>query len=281
MIADQKERLLALHPFLQLRMAHVTVVYSYECHVRKNTMAVNRLLLVFEDNGRGECALRNPGAGQQFPMRTGCLYFIPCNLEVDLDIVPGISFVSLHFNLDLFYGFDVFGNCPRCEMVEAPSLVSETRQFLDLEDELKALCRVNELVFRLCASWLPARTADLQKSLVACREYEGILEFIRKDGNAATTVGKLADMKGMRSDVFSRRFTRDMGITPKDFLSKTLMRKASKMLLSPGITVREVAENLSFSSEYYFSRFFKKHSGQAPSVFQRSAGAHFPDLKPE
>lgn len=274
MTIEHKEKLLTLNAFFQLRMAYAAVVNSYECHVRKNTRAVNRLLLVFKDDGRGDCVLRNPGAGQRFRMRAGCLYFIPCNLEVDLDITPGISFVSLHFNLDLFYGFDVFGSYRRCETVKNPSLVSETRQLLGREDELRTLCRVNEIIFRLCASWLPAQTSDIQKSLAVCRRYGDVLEFVQKAGDAATTVEALADMKGMRKDVFSRRFTRDVGVTPKDFISKTLMRKASKMLLSPGVTVRAVAEGLNFSSEYYFSRFFKKHSGQPPSVFQRGAGAH-------
>ena len=37
---------------------------------------------------------------------------------------------------------------------------------------------------------------------------------------------------------------------------------------------REVAGTLNFSSEYYFSRFFKKHSGQPPSAFQRGSGMY-------
>jgi AraC-like DNA-binding protein len=76
--------------------------------------------------------------------------------------------------------------------------------------------------------------------------------------------------------VFSRTFTRDMEITPKDFLTRSLMRKASRRLLDPACAIGEVAASLHFSSPYYFSRFFRKHSGQSPTVFRRTAGGILP-----
>ena len=267
-----REKLATLSNFLQLRMARAAVVRGYECHVRGNAMSVNRLLMVFEDDDAHFYKLRNPNTRNQFPIRAGFLYFIPCNLEVELDISPAVSFLSLHFNLDLFYGFDVFGKSQRCEMLEAPARVSAAKRTLEQDDELRALCRINALILDLCATWLPPQTIDLQKGLMACRKYTTILDFVRNSADAATTVEALADMMGMRNDVFSRTFTRDMGITPKDFLAKTMMRKAARMLHAPGTTVRAVAANLNFSSEYYFSRFFKKHSGQPPKMFQRDAG---------
>ena len=269
MIVDRKQNLLTLNAFLQLRMAHAAVVTSYECHTQKNAMEVNRLLLVFRDDGSGDCVIRNPAGEQELTMRAGHLYFIPCNVVVGLDITPGISFVSLQFNLDLFYGFDVFGSSSRCEMLEDAALVATATRLLVDVNELRALCGVNELIFHLCTRWIPAGTADLQQNVVAYHTYEDILAFIRREGDATTTVGMLADMHGMRSDVFSRTFTRDMGITPKAFLAKVLMRKASKMLLNPGTTVRQVAEGLSFSSAYYFSRFFKERTGMPPSVYRK------------
>jgi len=268
MTIDQKKNLLTLHNYFRLRMTYAAVVGSYEIHAR-NAMAVNRLLMVYEDDGRGGRVIRDLDTGRQLPMRTGFLYFVPCNYETGFDITPGISFVSLHFNLDLFYGFDLFENYRHCEMIENPSLVSSTRRLMDCGDEVEILCRVNELIFGFCASLLAGRTVNIQKNIVIWRKYEKILGFIQKSGDATATVEMLADMIGMRKDVFSRTFTRDMGITPKDFLSNTLMRKASEMLLTPGVTVRSVAEQLNFSSEYYFSRFFRKHAGLAPKAFQR------------
>ncbi len=273
MISQLDRKLSTLSPFLQLRVDRTAVVHRFECHVRENAMAVNRLLPVYRNDGGTDCVLHCPASGQRFPLRPGRIYFIPCNLEIELDITPAMSFLSLHFNLDLFHGFDVFGRSRRCEALDAPARVAAARAALEQDDDLRALCHVSGLILDLCAAWLPPETADLQKGMVACRKYGGVLDFVERAADAATTVAELAGMMGMRSDVFSRTFRRDMGITAKDLLSKTLMRKASRMLHDPGTTVRVVAAELNFSSEYYFSRFFKKHSGQAPTAFQRDVGA--------
>jgi AraC-like DNA-binding protein len=271
MTIRQKNGLLTRHSFFNLGLTHA-VIGSYPCHVKKHSMTVNRLLMIFDDSGLEDSLIRDSSSGELFPMRTGFLYFIPCNHEIDADLTENLFFVSLHFNLDLFYGFDVFNNYQHCIMIKNPELVYEAKQLLEREDEIKTLCRINEIIFNLCVSLLPDRQAETQKKLVDWRKHERILNFVKKSGDAATTVAMLADMAGMRQDVFSRKFTRDMNITPKDFITNTLMRKASEMLLASDINIRTVAENLNFSSEYYFSRFFKKHTGMAPKLFRKLNG---------
>ena len=276
MTINHRTDLLKLNAFLQLRTTHAARVSEYECHPAASVMAVNRLLLVLEDDGRDECILRNPAANQGFRLHAGHICLIPCNLEVGLDITPGLHFASLHFNLDLFYGFDVFGASQRCETRHSPALASEAEMALCEKDELRALCRINALIFQVCAAWMPPHTADLQRNLVASHRYESILAFVERAGDATTTVASLAAMLKMRSDVFSRTFTRDMGITPKELITKSLVRKASRMLHTPGVTARAVAERLGFSSQYYFSRFFKKHCGRSPKAYQNEAAPLYP-----
>ena len=107
MAVDRKNNLLALSSFFRLRLAHAAVVDGYECHAPRASMAVNRLLLVSADDGRGESVLRDLGAGQELTLQAGHYYFIPCDHVVGLDIVPSLRFQSLQFNLDLFYGFGI------------------------------------------------------------------------------------------------------------------------------------------------------------------------------
>lgn len=73
----------------------------------------------------------------------------------------------------------------------------------------------------------------------------------------------------MPRETFTRRFTADTGITPKRFLDRQLLRRASELLRRPHTTAREVAAELEFSSEFVFSRFFRKQSGLSPGLYRR------------
>ena len=107
----------------------------------------------------------------------------------------------------------------------------------------------------------------------AGKEYAELFAWLeQKDASAEITVTDLADFMNMRRESFSRKFTRDFRISPKQFLARQLLRKASEMLSNPSQPVREIAKALHFSSEYYFSRFFREHTGMPPGEFRRIHG---------
>jgi YesN/AraC family two-component response regulator len=47
------------------------------------------------------------------------------------------------------------------------------------------------------------------------------------------------------------------------------MYRACSLLATENLKIREIAEKLEFTNEFYFSRFFKKHSGMAPAQFRK------------
>jgi AraC-like DNA-binding protein len=268
MTVHLKKTLLTNNAFTKMHLIHAAFVDSFEVHVKNNRMPINRFLFVTKNDTGQHSAFRDIANDKLFPMRENNLYFIPCNHLIDLDIESDLSFISLQFNFDIFYGFDIFDSYSHCEMREMPELIAELSELLIHEKEFKTLCRVNEIIYGLCASWNIMMELDIQGKISNGKKYQKVLDFIRNSGDATTTVEQLAEISNMRRDVFSRNFTRDMEITPKGFISATLVRNASEMLICPGILVKEVAEKMNFSSEYYFSSFFKRQTGMSPKEFQ-------------
>ncbi|MDX9979487.1 MAG: AraC family transcriptional regulator [Lentisphaeria bacterium] len=272
MTVFRKNALLSNHSLLKLTLVHAAFVDSYPVHDRGGKLPVNRLLFVHGGDARHDSRIRDPADGRTYPMRAGNLYFIPCNRPVDMDLAPDLQFLSLQFRLDLIYGFDVMEDCPHCARLPVPELVDELAGLLASEAELPTLLRVNEILFGLCVRLLPRDGKALRERLARGREFRKALDYVRTEADAGTTVGTLAALSGMRQDVFSRRFTRSLGLSPKEFLSDTVARKASELLLVPGNSVKDVARILNFSSPYYFSHFFRRRTGQAPLQFRRLNG---------
>ena len=57
-------------------------------------------------------------------------------------------------------------------------------------------------------------------------------------------------------------------MTPKNFLSGVLIKQACRLLLQKRCTIKEVADQLGFNNEFYFSRFFKKFMHVSPGQYR-------------
>lgn len=54
-----------------------------------------------------------------------------------------------------------------------------------------------------------------------------------------------------------------------DFIQRSRLSQARLLLSDPGLSIKQIAEQMQFSSEFYFSHFFKKLEGINPRDFRR------------
>ncbi|MFZ4599329.1 MAG: helix-turn-helix transcriptional regulator [Terrimicrobiaceae bacterium] len=82
----------------------------------------------------------------------------------------------------------------------------------------------------------------------------------------------------MSLPTFARSYPRIAGETPSRTIRRMKLQVAKSLLLAEGTSVKECAERLGFSSEFHFSRLFKKLEGIPPSKYaeylSRRQGAH-------
>ena len=69
---------------------------------------------------------------------------------------------------------------------------------------------------------------------------------------------------------FIRRFKKAMHVTPSDYVTALRFNKAKALLTDSKLQIREIAFACGFESEYYFSKFFKKHIGVSPAYFRKT-----------
>ncbi|BBI33589.1 helix-turn-helix domain-containing protein [Cohnella abietis] len=78
----------------------------------------------------------------------------------------------------------------------------------------------------------------------------------------------LAAIAKLTPSSYCRSFKKAKGVAPMDYLTHIRMEQA-KLLLSTGITCKQVAYRLGYVSEYYFSRVFKKMTGLPPTIYMK------------
>lgn len=93
--------------------------------------------------------------------------------------------------------------------------------------------------------------------------------FIRDNPNIFIGCAELAAYCSVSAKQLNRLFLRYEGISLLAYLHKEKVLLAKKMLLE-GKNVKTVSETLGFSSVYYFSRFFKRHTGMTCEEFRQS-----------
>jgi len=92
-----------------------------------------------------------------------------------------------------------------------------------------------------------------------------LLEHLTEKVNCA----HLASICYLSTAQFYNLFREEFGCAPLEYRNSLILQKAESFLRSGSFSVTEISEMLGFESVSYFSRFFKKHNGKSPSVFQK------------
>ncbi|MCY9657908.1 AraC family transcriptional regulator [Paenibacillus chondroitinus] len=81
------------------------------------------------------------------------------------------------------------------------------------------------------------------------------------------TRDQLAEQLGVSPEHFSRLFKKEKGMSFIDYLLHLRIEKSRELLLLSKSNVHEVAQEVGFQSQYYFSRKFKQLVGVSPSAY--------------
>jgi AraC-like DNA-binding protein len=100
---------------------------------------------------------------------------------------------------------------------------------------------------------------------------EQIMESIRLNPGAASSIAQMSREAGYSADHFSRVFFQVSGERPQAFVIRHKIERACTLLLETSMSIGMVADALGFRDIFYFSRQFRAHMGLAPLAYRRSA----------
>lgn len=94
--------------------------------------------------------------------------------------------------------------------------------------------------------------------------------YFDQNYNKAITVQEVCAMLGISYSHFHRRFTKQVGQSPQDYLIKARLSAAMDFLNGGKATIREIAEYCGFQDERNFHRLFVKNQGMSPTQYRKN-----------
>lgn len=240
---------------------------TFDCHGR-NHYPFNRIFAVHSAGEMRSIVRNHSRGGETLEMTPGSVIFISSGVDLEFEFRRDTQFFAFHFRVTAD-GWNLFAGCDLMQRRDGCSdTLRELETFFTRQNpDSAALCALKSLLLRETAAFLPP---DRKPEPIRER-YRALLEYIRTEADATTTVPELAEIFGTSPDSFSRAFSRDFKLPVKRYLAAELVTRAGKLLRSTPLSVKEIAMRLGFTDEFYFSRFFRRNTGISPSEYRRNA----------
>ena len=162
-------------------------------------------------------------------------------------------------SLPVLHGFDAPG-----------SMVEFERSFLYLEGNRPCdAAHVNAAISAIIAMAFDARLSDpdlIRPDLPL--PVQRALEKMRLYFHQPIRVVELAHLAGMSESHFSRQFKAAIGTSPIDWLRRERINQAKRRLIESDDPVKEIARQVGYADQFFFSKDFKRMTKLTPTQFR-------------
>ncbi|WP_152393826.1 AraC family transcriptional regulator [Paenibacillus guangzhouensis] len=243
---------------------------------RRITRTLQHHELILATGGSGSITID----GRKYQVQPGMLFYIAPGLlhtfELSGEDLPYV--MTVHFN----YAFVTHTDGRLDISNEAPILTIPSGQ------QLKDYYLVEELFKKLVDTWhakglgyeFMTKTL-LQQLLIALWQnirkqdqidasslkIEKIIVYMQQNLSKKITLQELANQVLWSPTYLSRTFKGITGYAVIEFFNKMKIDQAKELMLESDKKIREVAQAVGYTDEFYFSRMFKKIEGMSPSEF--------------
>lgn len=262
-----------------LQVTHIGHFHSARNHFVERRKGSPEWILIMCLAGAGHCELH----GKTWNISPGSLILLPPLIAHSYytDVVEPWSIFWVHFtgkrSADFAKALALQDDCPLLEVAK-PAVLQDAfeetyRHALDGFSDT-GLLGLSTAFARLLGL---ARIYSSANSIRARRTEDRILNVIRQLQEEPTRnwqVEELASAASMSLSHFSDRFQKQAGCPPKQFIIRLRLQIASALMHESELTVTEIAAQVGYDDPYYFSRLFRRYTGQSPRAHRRDLGIH-------
>ncbi|WP_235832360.1 helix-turn-helix domain-containing protein [Flavobacterium zhairuonense] len=205
-----------------------------------------------------------------------------------------IEGIAIHFHPDFYcihmHQKEVSCNGVLFNNIYQPPYVQVTEQaeqtFKMVIEQMKAEIQNAELaqyellisylkIFLITASRLKTEQLEEMKSVPDSKEpliLQNLKDAIELNFKTKHSAGHYADMLNISSKALAKLSKNYFNKTLTDLISERIIIEAKRELYLTNKTVKEIAYELGYDDEHYFSRFFKTNADVSPQMYRETVG---------
>jgi AraC-like DNA-binding protein len=96
-----------------------------------------------------------------------------------------------------------------------------------------------------------------------------VIEWLAEHLDENLSVNDMADVAELSPSYFRRWFHREVGSSPRDYMTQMRVERAKRLLSETSRSITEIAFDLGFSTSAYFTAVFHRETGATPSDYRR------------
>lgn len=129
-------------------------------------------------------------------------------------------------------------------------------------------------VLELPSIYRKAKSAVNKESAVSPLVRRAKQYMLEHFGDSGLTLEAMAQALQTSPAYLSRMIKQELGTTFNSYLTQLRIRRASRLLISTELTVAEIAEQVGYETQHYFSTAFKRATGLSPLQYRKGAFEH-------
>ena len=189
-------------------------------------------------------------------------HFTTCDTPMRIRYTTANLHLCIHFRYELFPGVDLFSSLHERYVLKEKKWAEKIRRVFAEPDSMKRLAKAEIVAMEVVVKYWPEH---LPLDLERMAQFSSLLQYVNDHLDSRMGIAEMASRMGWCEAYFSRMFHSVFHITPKQYLIRQLYARAVGLLSDPQKSVKEVAAELKFSTEFNFSRFIRHYSGYSPS----------------
>lgn len=219
--------------------------------------------------------------GTRYPIQSGMLFYIPPGVEQTIEprAQSPEHYLTAHFSVSRVK-LNSEGNWELQENIRAlkqPSAqkITDYEPFEELFEKMLNTWDskgpeyefITGTYLRQLLIGLSQNNKNQNKSYAISLKVDQLIDYMRRNINRTITLDQLSGISGLSRFYLSKAFKEITGYPVIAYFNKMKIDKAKELIVEGNKKVKEVAYELGYANEFYFSRTFKRIEGISPSEF--------------